>query len=265
MPSERSGLRNSGGVAAKGPQMSSVDAIEIGPPAVVSVGPTPVPPPRSPWHRPPVIIGATFVLALALSGYLATRISGDDSAVSAAVNNVGQLAAAVLASLAAAVSAARHIGPQRRAWVLVTVACGSWTLGQLIWCYVEIILGGEMPQVSVADLFFLAFTVLMAFAVWPSDGRHTDRLRTLLDAFIIGMSLFTISWVTSINQVAASARDTTNLPALLINLAYPSGDIVVFTMVLLSASRRVGPGHTSRRRWRSSWWPSTGTTTAMTG
>ena len=82
----------------------------------------------------------------------------------------------------------------------------------------------------------------MAFAVWPSDGRHTDRLRTLLDAFIIGMSLFAISWVTSINQVASDAPTTSDLLGLLINLAYPCGDIVVLTMVLLGTSRRTTIG-----------------------
>ena len=76
----------------------------------------------------------------------------------------------------------------------------------------------------------------MAFAVWPSGGRHTDRLRTLLDAFIIGMSLFAISWATTINHVT-SETDDAGLLGVLINLAYPCGDIVVLTIVLLGASR----------------------------
>ena len=190
------------------------------------------------WMRPRVIIGGLLVLCLALGGYIATVVAGSDSIVASAVNNLGQLAAAVGATLAAAVAVTRHTGPQRRAWLLVAVACGCWTAGQLIWCYVELIRAQEVPQVSIADPFFLAFTALMAFAVWPSGGRHTDRLRTLLDAFIIGMSLFAISWATSINQVASAATDDTGLLGLLINLAYPCGDIVVLTMVLLNASRR---------------------------
>jgi diguanylate cyclase (GGDEF)-like protein len=191
------------------------------------------------WLRPGVIVAALFVVAIALTEYLTTVLTGSDSAAASWVSNIGQLAAAALATLASAVAVTRHAGAQRRAWLLVTLACGSWTVGQLIWCYFDIVVGGDIPQVSVADLFFLVFTGLMAVAVWPSDGRHTDRLRASLDAFIIGMSLFTIFWVTSINHVAASA-DTTDLAGLFINLAYPCGDIVVLTMVLLSASRRIG-------------------------
>ncbi len=118
----------------------------------------------------------------------------------------------------------------------MAIACGSWTAGQLIWCYVEIIRHDVVPQVSVADVFFLAFTAVMAVAVWPSGGRHTDRLRTLLDAFIIGMSLFAISWATTINHITSDVDDG-GLPGVLINLAYPCGDIVVLTIVLLGASR----------------------------
>jgi diguanylate cyclase (GGDEF)-like protein len=106
----------------------------------------------------------------------------------------------------------------------------------LIWCYVELVRREEVPQVSIADLFFLSFTAVMAFAVWPSGGRHTDRLRTLLDAFIIGMSLFAISWATTINHVT-SESDGATLLGVLINLAYPCGDVVVLTIVLLGVSR----------------------------
>ena len=140
--------------------------------------------------------------------------------------------------LAAGAASTRLAGAQRRAWLLVTVGCACWALGQLIWCYIEVVLQQEVPPVSPADLFFLAFTGLMAFAVWPSGGQQTDRRHTLLDAFIIGMSLLAISWATSINFIASSAGP--ELFGLLINLAYPCGDIVVLTIVLLSVSRRVG-------------------------
>jgi hypothetical protein len=190
------------------------------------------------WLRLPVMIGGLLVVLLALSGCIASVVAGPDSTAASAVNNLGQLAAAFGATLAAAVAVYRHTGRQRRVWLLVAVACGSWTAGQLIW-YVEVVRAEEVPQVSIADLFFLAFTALMAFAVWTSGGRHTDRLRTLLDAVIIGMSLFAISWVTSINRVASASTDDNGGPlGLLVNLAYPCGDIVVLTMVLLGVSRR---------------------------
>ncbi|HEY4990536.1 MAG TPA: EAL domain-containing protein, partial [Nakamurella sp.] len=216
--------------------MIASDAAANVPVAVVPGGP--VRTPGSSWRRPSVIICAVFVLALALATCLAGVLVGSDSSVASAVNDVGQLAAAAIATATAGVAVTRHAGPHRRAWLLVAAACGSWTIGQLDWCYYEVIRAEEIPQVSIADLFFLVFPALMAVAVWPVTGRRIDRLRTLLDAFIIGMSLFVISWTTSINQVASTAND--DLPGLLINLAYPCADIVVLTIVLISASRRFG-------------------------
>ena len=165
-----------------------------------------------------------------------TVVGGADSFVASAVSDLGQLVAALGATVAAAVGVGRRAGATRRAWLLVAVACGAWTVGQLIWCYVELVRREEVPQVSVVDLFFLSFTAVMAVAVWPSGGRHTDRLRTLLDAFIIGMSLFAISWATTINHVT-SGTDGGGLLGVVVNLAYPCGDVVVLTIVLLGVSR----------------------------
>ena len=152
---------------------------------------------RSSWLHGPVVVTGVLVLVIAVVELLVTLVTGSDSAVASWVSNLGQLAVAMLAAATAAVTVTRHTGPQRRAWLLVALAATSWAVGQLIWCYFDIVRHGDIPQVSIADPFFLAFTVLMVVAVWPSDGRHTDRLRTSLDAFIIGMSLFVISWVTT--------------------------------------------------------------------
>ena len=192
------------------------------------------------WRQPAVVLGALFVAALAAGVYLTSRWAGADSELAGQVSDLGQLAAALLATVGSAMAVTRHRGDQhRRAWLLVTVACGCWALGQAYWCWIEVVLGQQVPQVSPADFFFLSFTALMTVAVWPSNGRDTDRLRTTLDAFIIGLSLFTIGWVTIIANLATSAGDGTDLLGLVINLAYPCGDIVVLTMVLLSATRRI--------------------------
>lgn len=193
---------------------------------------------RSGWVRPSVLVAGLCTIALVLLGLLTTDLTGPDSTASAWAYNLGQLAAAALATLASASAFRRHRGRERRGWLMVTLGCASWTIGQLYWCYVELIRGEEVPEVSLADPFYLAFIVFMVFAVAPTEGLRTDRLRTLLDAFIIGMSLFTISWTTSINQLAASASQASDPLATLINLAYPCGDIVVLTMVILSVSRR---------------------------
>lgn len=171
---------------------------------------------------------------------LANAITGEDSGLSSWVYNLAQLAAAAMAAVAAALVAPRHRMPMRRIWTVVAIACACWATGQAYWCYVELVLGREMTNASVADLFFLAFAVLMVAAVAPTQGQHTDRLRTVLDAFIIGMALFTISWSTTINEIARTATDGTELVTLLVNLAYPCIDMVILTVVILNVSRRTG-------------------------
>jgi len=207
-------------------------------PALVNAQSTvdPTGPASTRWWRPWVIVSGVLFLVIVVSACLTTLIAGSDSDAAAAVSNLAQLASAAGATVAAAFAVTRHTGADRRAWLLVAIACGSWAAVQLIWCYVELVGREEVPQVSIADLFFLSFTAVMAFAVWPSGGRRTDRLRTPLDAFIIGMSLFAISWATTINHVT-SGTEGGGLLGVLINLAYPCGDIVVLTIVLLGASR----------------------------
>jgi diguanylate cyclase (GGDEF)-like protein len=192
------------------------------------------------WRRPAVYCAGAFTILLVVACLLANILTGEDSSTASVVYNLAQLAAATLAAVAAAVVVPRHRMPVRRTWIVVAIASGCWAIGQGYWCYVEVLLGGEMSTVSIADLFFLIFAALMVVAVAPTQGLQTDRLRTLLDAFIIGMSLFTISWSTSINEIAKTAADGTEVLTLLVNLAYPCFDIVVLTMVILNVSRRTG-------------------------
>ncbi len=193
---------------------------------------------RSRWRRPAVVAAALITAALVVAGLLVSGITGVDSTWSAWVYDLGQLGAAGMAAGAAATAARRHTGRQRRAWYLIMAACASWVIGQAYWSYVELVLGQDVPDVSPADLFFLAFMVLMLIAVVPTDGLRADRSRTLLDAIIIGTSLFTIAWSTAIDEIALSTSRATEPLALMVNLAYPSGDIVVLTMVILSVSWR---------------------------
>ena len=196
-------------------------------------------PPPTVWRRPSVYLAGAVTVGLVAACVLTTLVSSEDSTVSSWVYNLAQLAAAALAAVAAAVVAPLHRQPIRRIWIVVAIGCGSWTVGQAYWCYIELVLGQEMSAVSPADLFFLLFAGLMVVAVAPTQGQQTDRLRTVLDGLIIGLSLFTISWTLSISQIAKAAGGT-ELLTLLVNLAYPCLDIVVLTMVILNVSRRSG-------------------------
>ncbi|ACV81571.1 putative bifunctional diguanylate cyclase/phosphodiesterase [Nakamurella multipartita] len=195
-------------------------------------------PSRVDWRRPAAVVAGVITGILVLAGLLSALLYGADSDPSGLVSNLAQLTAAALATAAAAGAARRSEPAGRLRWWLVALACGLWTIGQSYWCYVELILGQDVPEVSPADLFFLSFTALMIVAVAPTGGSRSDRLRILLDGFIIGMSLFTISWSTSIDAITANRTPDTEPLAMVINLAYPCGDVVVLTMAILSLSRR---------------------------
>src|SRR4029453_19634821 len=52
--------------------------------------------------------------------------------------------------------AERH---RRRAWLLITLACGSWLLGQLHWNYVHLILEVGQPFPSLNQTFYTGFPI----------------------------------------------------------------------------------------------------------
>jgi hypothetical protein len=106
------------------------------------------------WRRRSVIVGGLFVLSVALVGAIAAAFAGGDSTAASAANNLGQLAMALFATVAAGAALTRLGGLQHRAWLLVTIACGCWAIGQLVWCYREVFLQQEIPEVSLSDPFF---------------------------------------------------------------------------------------------------------------
>src|SRR5205823_14934497 len=83
---------------------------------------------------------------------------------------------------------------------------------------------GAVPLAGAGVLFF----------PWV-PSRATSFLRTILDALLVAGSLFIISWATVLGTVYRTGSGS--LVAQLIGLAYPAGDIVIGTIVLILASR----------------------------
>jgi len=136
--------------------------IAAGPPPPLPAAADPAREPRSTWLRPAVIVAGICCCILVLGGYLVSEVAGSDSTAASLVSEIGQLAAALVATAASCVAITRHSGRPRRSWILVALACGSWSLGQLYWCIVVLGPDGAVAQVSIADPFFLTFTALMA-------------------------------------------------------------------------------------------------------
>src|SRR3989442_4939096 len=159
-------------------------------------------------------------------------------AVSQRFRNRGGALAAFIAAAVCAIAARRHQHRTRIAWALIGASALSWGVGQAIWSYYELVKGQQTPFPSFADLGFLGAVPLavagVLFFPWV-PSRATSLLRTILDALLTAGSLFIISWATVLGTVYRSGSG--GLIAQLIGLAYPAGDIVIGTIVLILASR----------------------------
>ena len=121
------------------------------------------------------------------------------------------------------------------------VALVGWGLGQAYWSWSEIIAKAETPFPSMADVGFLVFPVAAAIAVvsfqrGTSGGRAS--LRAASDALIVSTALFLLSWAVILGPVYGAGGDS--VFAFVVALAYPTGDLVVMSLVFLLLSRTTG-------------------------
>jgi diguanylate cyclase len=153
------------------------------------------------------------------------------------VDDLGQLGTALCAGLSAAWAAVRTSGRMRRSWVAVSIGASSWALGQVIWCYHELILHRATPFPSMADAGYLVFPVAAAVSLWvfPSIDGTAARRRWLFDGAIMVTALVTVSWTTTLGAIAHAGGESTF--AFAVSLAYPVGDILILTMALSGVCR----------------------------
>src|SRR3989449_4461915 len=153
-------------------------------------------------------------------------------------DNLGETLAAFIAAAVCGIAAWRYQHRTRIAWALVGASALSWGVGQAIWSYYQLVKGQQPAFPSLADLGFLAAVPLavagVLFFPWV-PSRATSLLRTILDALLTAGSLFIISWATVLGTVYRTGSG--GLIAQLIGLAYPAGDIVIGTIVLILAAR----------------------------
>ena len=182
------------------------------------------------------LVGVATLLGVAFVGVL--RVPGLGETPTLLISNGGQLLAALLAAAGCATAARRTHGQRRRAWAWLSAGASAWAAGQTVWSWYEVVLDQPVPFPSLADVGFLLFPVFAAVGLVTWLGSQTDQLvargRDLLDGLIIAGSLLVISWVTALGSVVADGGGW--LP-LTLSLAYPIGDLILATLVLLALSR----------------------------
>ena len=176
-----------------------------------------------------------LVVALALTIWLA---SGSDSLP--VLDDAISFGLAAFAAACAATAARAGSGPVRRAWTTLTVALVAWATGDAIWLVYDVLLRVP-PSPSPADLFYLAFTVLVGvgLAQLLASGTTVSRLHLVLDALTISLCLFLLVWIFSLNRVYDTYRDDN--VELTLAMITPLADVVVLSLAVLALAR-------SRRR-----------------
>lgn len=185
------------------------------------------------------LISIVFVAAL-LVGDLSERAASQ-------LSNDLQLVAAIIATVGSAVAARRCTGPRRHAWWWLAAGTGSWAAGQLVWTFYDDIVQEQLPFPSAADVGYLAFPLAAAvgLVIWLGSQSHelAARGRDVLDGAIIAGSLLLLSWVTALGTVFSAGGSTWEV--LVLSLAYPVGDLIIATLVLMALARGKGAERTT--------------------
>jgi len=178
------------------------------------------------------LVGGLLVLGFAAA--LLVRPGGRDAVVW--IDDLGTLLAAVLATAAAARAAVRARPHARAGWSFLAAGLGAWAFGEAAWAYYE--LGrGRVPFPGVADVGYLLAVPLVALGVFafPAGGRTTRRARAVLDGLVVATSLLLVSWVAVLGPIFRGGSGGALSEA--ISVAYPTGDVVIATMVLSALTR----------------------------
>jgi len=190
-----------------------------------------------------VAIGSAF--ALAVLGFLVwmdLQIGG--SQVTTAVDDIGEAVAAGVAAVSCGIAATRTRRRLRRGWALLAASAAAWCLGEVVWSVYEVGLQVTVPTPSAADIGFLAAIPLAIAGVtsFANTARGTSTgLRLWLDRSIVALSLAFLGWELGLSRVFTEP----GLPLLnrLVNVAYPVGDILLGTVLLLAIRRATNETH----------------------
>ena len=186
---------------------------------------------------------AAALAILVVTGSLVGALLHASQEASLWIDDLAELVAP-LAAAAACVFAARHQrGRSRAGWALVGASAATWAAGQAAWSWLELIAHQENPFPSVADIGYVGAVPLLLVGLfilpaWPAGGAGA-KLRAFSDGLLVAGGLLLISWHTVLGSIAASPSDSALAQAL--SLTYPTGDVVVVTVLLVMSSRAL-PG-----------------------
>ena len=179
---------------------------------------------------------SAVIVSILFIAWTANRWVSDD--VTIGIDDIGEAVAAFIAAGSCGFAAWRNSGRVRMAWALLGLSALSWAVGEVIWSWNEVIQGEAVPFPSSADgAYLLAIPLAIAgvFAFTSAPTRLATRGETVLAGSIVALSLLFIAWSFGLGKVYDTS--STSPEAQLIGLAYPIGDIVTATVVVVALRR----------------------------
>ncbi|HEV2141390.1 MAG TPA: PAS domain-containing sensor histidine kinase [Candidatus Dormibacteraeota bacterium] len=188
------------------------------------------------WRPFAVAASAAFVVSALFAGWTAFHWISDQATID--IDDIGEALAAFIAAGSCGYAAARNTGRTRIAWGFFGASAFSWGAGEVVWSYYQVGLGLAVPFPSAADAGFLLAVPLAlggVFAFTAAPTRLATRSETVLAGAIVALSLLFIAWAFGLGKVYASSPATPAAQA--IGLAYPIGDIIIGTSLVVALRR----------------------------
>ncbi|HEY8798944.1 MAG TPA: hypothetical protein VIO85_13895 [Candidatus Dormibacteraeota bacterium] len=187
------------------------------------------------WNQFAIAAAAATAAAIGDVLILGFNLGGDRFSI--AVDDIGSAVAALAAAGACAYTARRSVGRFRRGWALMAASAAAWCIGELIWSAYEVVLNLVVPFPSAADAGYLLAVPLAVAGVlyfWTAPRGTAQRWRLWLDALTIALALTFTGWSLGLQQVELSSGVIVERAIL---LAYPGGDILIATVLILAIRR----------------------------
>jgi PAS domain S-box-containing protein len=196
------------------------------------------------WRPFALAAGAALVTSLVFAGWTEFRWISDQATID--VDDIGEAVAAFIAAASCSIAASRNTGRTRFAWAFFAASAFSWGVGEVVWSVYQVGYGIAVPFPSAADAGFLVavpLAVIGVLAFTSAPTRLATRGETVLSGAIVALSLLFIAWAFGLGMVYQTSPATPAAQA--IGLAYPIGDIITAT-VLVVALRRAGRAEIGR-------------------
>ena len=119
----------------------------------------------------------------------------------------------------------------------MAASAAAWGIGELIYSVYEVVFNAAVPFPSAADAGFLLAVPLAIAGVlffWTAPRGTAQRWRLLLDAVTIALALTFTGWSLGLQQVELTPGNAAEWGIL---LAYPVGDILIATVLILGIRR----------------------------